>query len=56
MEKWKQRLGAEATYRRLIGVFESANYRGYADKVRSVVERAVGERHARQLSNLDPSN
>ena len=56
MEKWKQRLGSKATYRLLIGVFESANYKGYADKVRSVVERAAGERHTTQLSNLDPSN
>ena len=56
MEKWKQSLGPEATYRRLIGVFESANYKGYADEVRSVVGRSLGERHTRQLSNLDPSN
>ena len=56
MERWKQKLGHKATYRRLIGVFESANYKGYADKVRSIVERAVWEGHTRQLSNLDPSN
>ena len=52
MEKWKQRLGSKATYRRLIGMFENANYKGYADKVRSIVERTVGG----QLLNLDPSN
>ena len=56
LEKWKQRLGSKATYRRLIGVFECANYKGYAEKVRSIVERAVTKEHTRKLSNLDHSS
>ena len=56
MEKWKQRLGSKATYRCLIGVFERANYKGYADKVRSIVERAVWEGHTRKQLNFDHSS
>ena len=36
LQKWKQSNGAAATYNNLIGVFERAGYRGYADTVRSI--------------------
>ena len=39
MEKWKQTLGQEATYSKLIGVFEHAGYKGYAETVRKIVEQ-----------------
>ena len=31
---WKQRLGYRATYRKLIKVFEDADYNGYAETVK----------------------
>ena len=34
---WKQKLGLEATYRRLINVFERAGFQNYAEIVRSIV-------------------
>ena len=34
---WKQRLGSEATYRRLINVFERAGFQNCAEIVRSIV-------------------
>ena len=37
LEKWKQRLGPNATYTNLIGVFERAGYKYYADRVRQIV-------------------
>ena len=37
LEKWKERLGSNATYGNLIDVFERAEYRGYASKVRKIV-------------------
>ena len=37
LEKWKQRLGYNATYNRLINVFERAGYSGYASTVRSCI-------------------
>ena len=43
MEKWKQALGLEATYSKLIDVFEHADYRGYADTVRKIVEQISSE-------------
>ena len=36
LEKWKQKLGSNATYNNLIGAFERAGYRGYADTVRKI--------------------
>ena len=36
METWKQKLGSNATYNNLIGVFERAGYQGYADTVRDI--------------------
>ena len=35
---WKQARGAEATYMNLIGVFERAGYKDYADKVYKLFE------------------
>ena len=37
LEKWKQNLGANATYNNLIGVFECAGYHRHADTVRKLV-------------------
>lgn len=34
MKKWKEKCGASATYRNLIGVFEHAGYQNYADEIR----------------------
>ena len=36
LEKWKQKLGSDATYSNLISVFEHAGYQGYAEVVRYV--------------------
>ena len=36
LETWKQRLGPNATYNNLIGVFERAGYQGYASTVRDI--------------------
>ena len=36
LEKWKQNLGCQATYQKLIEVFESAGYQGYAEFVRNI--------------------
>ena len=36
LEKWKQKLGSNATYNNLIGVFKCAGYQGYADTVYKV--------------------
>ena len=33
---WKQRLGSSATYKKLIGIFESSGYSSYADEVRKI--------------------
>lgn len=38
MEKWKQKLGSSATYNNLIGVFERAGYKSYADTVRDIMK------------------
>ena len=38
MEKWKQKLGSNATYNNLIGVFERAGYKSYADTVRDLMK------------------
>ena len=35
---WKQGCGPEATYINLIGVFERAGYKDYADKVYKLLE------------------
>ena len=37
LEKWKQKLGSSATYNNLIGVFELADYSGYANTVRNII-------------------
>jgi ATP phosphoribosyltransferase len=37
LQKWKQANGAAATYRNLIGVFEKAGYKGYADTVCNII-------------------
>ena len=37
LEKWKQKLGSEATYSKLIAVFERACCLKYADTVRKIV-------------------
>ena len=37
MQKWKEKQGSEATYRKLIKIFERAGYKLYADFVRSLV-------------------
>lgn len=36
MEKWKQKLGLNATYNKLINVFECIGYQGYANIVRNI--------------------
>ena len=38
MEKWKQKLGSSATYNNLIGVFERAGYKSYADTVKNLMK------------------
>ena len=38
---WKQAHGPEATYINLIGVFEHAGYRDYADTVRKLFEADI---------------
>ena len=40
---WKQRLGSDATYQKLINVFECAGYRTYADIVRNTICDAESE-------------
>ena len=35
---WKQKLGSSATYNELIGAFEHAGYKEYADNVRKVIQ------------------
>lgn len=40
---WKQRLGSDATYQKLIDVFECAGYRIYADIVRNTVYTAESD-------------
>ena len=37
MQKWKEKLGSEATYKKLIKIFKHAGYELYADVVRSLV-------------------
>ena len=37
MEKWKQKLGSNATYNNLIGVFEQAGYQENADAIRKLI-------------------
>ena len=37
LQIWKQRLGSDATYQKLINVFERAGYRTYAEIVRNTV-------------------
>ena len=34
---WKEKLGARATYQKLINAFENAGYRAYAEFVRNIV-------------------
>ena len=34
---WKRRLGSEATYRRLMNVFEQAGFQNHAEIVRSII-------------------
>ena len=34
---WKRRLGSEATYQRLMNVFERADFQNYAEIIRSIV-------------------
>ena len=36
LEKWKQKLGSDATYNNLIRVFEQAEYKDLADFVRNI--------------------
>ena len=36
LSMWKQRLGSDATYQKLIDIFESAGYRSYAAVVRNI--------------------
>ena len=38
LEKWKQNLGHNATYNKLIDVFKQAGYQGYADHVYVVLQ------------------
>ena len=37
MQKWKEKQGSEATYKKLIKIFKHAGYIQYADFVRSLV-------------------
>ena len=34
---WKQRLGSDATYKKLIDIFESAGHSNYAEVVRNII-------------------
>ena len=34
---WKQRLGSEATYQKLINIFEQADFQNYAEIVRNII-------------------
>ena len=43
LQIWKRRLGSDATYQKLINVFESAGYRTYAEIVRNTVCDAESE-------------
>ena len=38
MKLWKQRLGSDATYNKLIGVFEHAGYKHYAENIRRIMQ------------------
>ena len=37
MQKWKEKQGSEATYKKLIKIFEHAGYKLYADFIKSLV-------------------
>ena len=41
LEMWKQAHGPEATYINLIGLFERAGYKDYADKVYKLFEADI---------------
>ena len=43
MENWKQSLGPNATYNKLISVFERAGYQLYANTVGEIVKRTPSE-------------
>ena len=51
--KWKEKVGSSATYNKLIGVFERAGYKNYADIVRKVVH--VSDSEADDSSGSDDS-
>ena len=40
---WKKRNGSSATYRKLIKIFERADYRKYADEVRRIINISDSE-------------
>ena len=54
MHIWKQRLGSNATYQRLIDVFERAGYCTYAEIVRNIVT-ACNVESEMDLSDCDES-
>ena len=61
MQKWKEKQGSEATYRKLIKIFERAGYKLYADVVRSLVSTCSDQTDkpndsANQQINLPPSS
>ena len=37
LKLWKQRLGSDATYTKLIGVFEHAGYKHYSENIRRIM-------------------
>ena len=43
MQKWKQRNGSEATYSKLIKIFERAGYKNLADEVRKLTKASDSE-------------
>ena len=51
---WKERLGSQATYQKLINVFESAGYLAYAEIVRNIASCGV-ESELHDFSNSEDS-
>ena len=43
LNTWKRKLGSNATYSKLIEVFERAGYKNYADSVVRIMSESLGE-------------
>jgi hypothetical protein len=55
LEKWKQKLGANATYNNLIKVFEKASYEDFAEIVKDLVMKNVQTNTNRNTINQTES-